>query len=301
MGVEIGGTERSDEIGEMARAVVVFRNNAIDLAVSQRALARQASLLGEKLAQERHLAQLQRNFLSMASHEFRTPLTVIDGHAQRLINARNRLGSDEVAERAAKVRQAVVRMTSVIDNLIDSSRLLDGEAELYFHPAEFDMAGLLHEICRWHREVTPRAEIVERLGDKPLRVMGDRKLLFQVFHNLVSNAIKYSPNGGTIRVEAASLGGEIQASVTDQGLGVPDKDRARLFERYYRGSNVSGIVGTGIGLYLVKMVVDLHGGSVAVDSTEGQGASFSVRLPVNPPNRPAPSPETAREKAALLG
>ncbi len=107
--VNIPGVERGDEIGDMARAVVVFRDNVIDLAISQTALADQASLLAEKLAAEQRPTQSQRNFVSMASHEFRTPLTIIDGQAQRLINAKDRLGPDDVAARAGKIRGAVLK------------------------------------------------------------------------------------------------------------------------------------------------------------------------------------------------
>jgi two-component system, OmpR family, sensor kinase len=287
--VDITGVERRDEIGEMARAVVVFRNNAIDLAVSQQALAQQASMLGEKLAHEQRLTQLQRNFVSMASHEFRTPLTIIDGHAQRLINARTRLTPEDVAQRAGKVRLAVTRMTSVIENLIDSCRLIDSDAELYFHPCEFDLSALVHEICHLHRELSPKAQIIETLGTRPLTMVGDQKLLFQVFNNIISNAVKYSPRGGVIKVAARMDVEQIEVMVQDQGLGIPEADREKLFERYYRGSNVSGIVGTGIGLYLVKTVIDLHGGTIAVESKEGEGSRFLVRLPSLPPARRAPS------------
>jgi len=281
--IDIRGTERRNEIGEMARAAVVFRNNAIELMRSQQVLAQQASMLEEQLADEQRLALLQRNFVSMASHEFRTPLTVIDGHAQRLIKMKDRLGSDEINERAAKVRSAVLRMTHLIDNLLNSSRLIDGGAEPYFHPAGIDVAALLREVSQLHREMAPRSHIVERFGTALLPMTGDPKLLFQVFSNLLSNAIKYSPDGGPIEVNAAMASDEIVVAIADRGIGIPAHDRDRLFERYHRGSNVSGIVGTGVGLYLVKMVVDLHGGGVDVESTEGDGSRFTVRLPIIPP------------------
>jgi len=278
--VDIPGTERRDEIGEMTRAAGVFRNNAIQLMRSQRMLAEQASVLAEKLAQEQRLTSLQRNFVSMASHEFRTPLNIIDGHAQRLIRTKDRISSEEIAERARKLRGAVLRMTHLIDNLLNSSRLIDGGAEHYFHPTQIDLAGVLHEVAQLHQEMAPGAKIVEKGGSLPLQTAGDPKLLFQVFSNLLSNAVKYSPEGGPIEVEARREGNEILVAVSDRGIGIPEKDLDRLFERYHRGSNVSGIVGTGLGLYLVKMVVDLHGGSVAVDSREGEGSRFTVRLPV---------------------
>jgi two-component system OmpR family sensor kinase len=111
---------------------------------------------------------------------------------------------------------------------------------------------------------------------------GDAKLLFQVFSNVLSNAIKYSPDGGVIAVDAALANDEVVVTIADHGIGIPAGDLDRLFERYHRGSNVSGIVGTGVGLYLVKMVVDMHGGAVAVESKEGEGARFTIRLPRKP-------------------
>jgi two-component system, OmpR family, sensor kinase len=313
--IDIPGTDRRDEIGEMARAAVVFRSNAIELMRSQSVLARQAAMLEEQLAQEQRLALLQRNFVSMASHEFRTPLTIIDGHARRLIKMKDRITPDEISERAGKVRSAVLRLTHLIDNLLNSSRLIDGGAGLYFNPAEIDVTALLHEICQLHREMVPSSQIVERFGAGPLSMVGDQKLLFQAFSNLLSNAVKYSPGGGPIEVSAeaaplpypplhsASISadtrvfdalrtrvdalmpgegreGAVVVTIADHGIGIPASDLDRLFERYHRGSNVSGIVGTGVGLYLVKMMVDLHGGSIAVESKEGEGSRFTVRLPI---------------------
>jgi two-component system, OmpR family, sensor kinase len=281
--IDIPGTERRDEIGEMARAAVVFRNNAIELMRSQRVLAQQASMLEEKLAQEQQLALLQRNFVSMASHEFRTPLTIIDGHAQRLIKLKNRMATDEINERAGKVRGAVLRITHLIDNLLDTSRLFDGGAGLYFSPEDIDLATLLHEVSQLHREIAPGSQILEQSDTVPLQMMGDPKLLFQVFSNLVSNAIKYSPSGGPIEISARVESEEVVVAIEDHGIGIPAKDLERLFERYHRGSNVSGIVGTGVGLYLVKMVVELHRGNIAVKSKEGEGTRVTVRLPIKPP------------------
>ena len=277
---DIPETGRRDEIGEMAQATVVFRNNAIELVRSQRMLARQAELLEEQLAQEQRLALAQRNFVSMASHEFRTPMTIIDGHARRIVKMNGIMPSAETAERAGKIRSAVLRMTHLIDNLLNSSRLIDGGAAHYFHPAEIDVALLLQEVCQLHREMVPTALIAERIANAPLRTVGDPKLLFQVFSNLLANAIKYSPNGGAIDVDACIASGEIVIAIADRGIGIPQADLARLFERYYRGSNVSGIVGTGVGLYLVKMAVDMHGGQVGVESNEGEGSCITVRLPI---------------------
>jgi two-component system, OmpR family, sensor kinase len=280
--MDIPETTRRDEIGEMVQATVVFRNNAVELTRSQRMLARQAALLEEQLAHEQRLALLQRNFVSMASHEFRTPLTIIDGHARRLDKARDTVKPEEIKERAGKMRSAVLRMTHLMDNLLNSSRLIDGGAGLYFSPAEMNLTALLQEVCQLHREMVPVAKIEERFATVPLPVIGDAKLLYQVFSNILSNAIKYSPAGGAIKIETQAAPDEILVSISDDGIGIPADDLDRLFERYHRGGNVSGIVGTGVGLYLVKMAVDLHHGKIGVESQESEGSRFTIRLPRNP-------------------
>ncbi len=280
--VDIPGTRRHDEIGKMAQATVVFRNNALELMRSQEMLARQAALLEKQLANEQRLAMMQRNFVSMASHEFRTPLTVIDGHARRLDKIKDVVMPAEIGERVGKIRSAVLRMTHLIENLLNASRLIDGAGSLYFNPSDLDLAALLQEVCQLHREMVPGGQIEERISAAPTRMIGDSKLLFQVFSNLLANAIKYSPGDRVIKVSATTSAGDVVVDVADHGIGIPESDLEHVFERYHRGSNVSGIVGTGVGLYLVKMAVELHGGSVAVASTVGEGTCLTVRLPLKP-------------------
>ena len=279
--VEIAGGERQDEIGEMARAVVVFRNNALELVAGRRALEQQAAMLQEKLAEEQRLMQMQRNFVSMASHEFRTPLSIIDGHAQRLSSLSGRLSAEDLRERTGRIRSAVQRMTHLMQHLLDASRVIDGRVELYFHPEPIDLGALLHEACRLQREVAPQAQILESWDRRPLPVAGDWNLLLQVFGNLLSNAVKYSPHEGLIKVSASCAGAVCSVAVEDRGIGIPAAECGRVFERYFRGSNATGITGTGVGLYFVKMVVELHEGEVTMQSGEGQGSRFTVRLPLN--------------------
>jgi two-component system, OmpR family, sensor kinase len=287
-GIDIGGTERQDEIGEMARAVVVFRSNAIELTSSQIGLERQTSMLRERLEEEQRLMLLQRNFISMASHEFRTPITIIDGHAQRLISLKDRLDATALVERARKIRHAVRRITHLIQNMIDSMRMIDGDVKLYFHPDTIDLVPVLREVCQLHREIAPQAQILEGTA-RPgrMHVRGDANLLFQAISNLLSNAIKYSPDGGLISVSVECADGVVTIGVKDRGIGIPPADCGRLFERYFRGENAAGIVGTGIGLYFVRTVMELHGGSIRVESQEGEGSRFSMRLPLHPAISPA--------------
>jgi signal transduction histidine kinase len=123
--------------------------------------------------------------------------------------------------------------------------------------------------------------IVCELPDEPLAVDGDELRLEQVFQNLLQNAIKYSPDGGAVKVHLASHPGQICVTVTDHGLGIPQESIPHLFTRFYRAANVDprSISGMGIGLYVVKEIVGLHGGTVAVESAEGQGSVFTVCLP----------------------
>lgn len=276
MDVDIKGGKRPDEIGEMARALTVFRNNAVDLLLSRQGLAQQASMLEEKLQHERDLMDAQRNFISMASHEFRTPLNIIDGHAQRLAKVQ----TSDITERTGKIRSAVKQMTALIDNLTNAARLFESNPELYFHPTEIDLSALLHKVCAQHREIISGAQIVEKFSGQPLVITGDSKLLEQMFGNLLSNAIKYSPSGGLIEVSATKEPKHIAVAVRDYGIGIPQGEIDGIFERYTRCSNVSDISGTGVGLHLVKMITELHGGSITVESVEGKGAIFTMFLPI---------------------
>ena len=178
-------------------------------------------MLEEKLAHEHNVTQLQRNFVSMITHEFRTPLTQIDAQAQRLISLKDRLRGEDIVERAGRVRAAVARIVRLIDNLVDTSRLLDGDTGLFFHAEPIDLAAVLRDACCLHRETSPGVDIVEEYGALPLPMRGDPRLLFQVFSNLLSNAIKYSPDGATVVLRAGHSDGVTTVVVEDHGIGIP--------------------------------------------------------------------------------
>jgi signal transduction histidine kinase len=170
---------------------------------------------------------------------------------------------------------------------------MDGDANLFFHPNEIELTSVLRDVCRLHREMSPAAQILEEYGREPLRLYGDPKLLFQAFSNLVSNAVKYSPNGAGVVVRARKTGETIFVLVEDNGIGIPERERAEIFTRYYRASNASGFVGSGVGLFLVATVMHLHGGEIAVDSVEGSGSRFTATLPEGqPPSAIACQPAT---------
>jgi signal transduction histidine kinase len=280
IGIDIRGMRRDDEIGEMARSVAVFRDNAIALVKSQNRLIEQTTALENALENERRVTAQQRNFVTMTSHEFRTPLTVIDAQAQRLIKLKDKHNPSDVQNRAGRIRIAVKRLTGIMDGLLGASQLLDGQA--VFRPDDFSPADLLHEVCQLHRESTQGANIHEEIAELPRLMHGDVRLLSALFSNLLSNAIKYSPSGSPIELTAGlePAGTLLAVTIRDHGIGIPERDRARLFERYFRGTNATGIAGSGVGLHLVAMVLELHGGAIDVTSQEGAGSSFRVLLPI---------------------
>jgi two-component system, OmpR family, sensor kinase len=296
--IAIPSVERDDEIGEMARAVAVFRNNAVTLANSQRLLIEQAADLEQGLENERRLTAQQRDFVSMTSHEFRTPLTIVDAHAQRLIKMSERLDPQDIAERGARIRSAVQRITNIMDSLLSASRLLDGQ--VVFHPTEFDPSVLLRDACQVHRDANRGVVINEDISPLPATIHGDPKLLFHAFSNLISNAIKYSPAGSPIEVVARQEPGRLEVQVRDHGIGIPARDRGRLFERYFRGSNATAVAGTGVGLHLVSMVVTLHQGEVFAESLEGVGSRFIVHLPTSRDEASEAASDSRAERAATL-
>ena len=233
--IEIEGADRRDEIGEMARAVVVFRNNAIELAHSQRGLVQQAAMLEERLEAERQLTALQRNFVSMASHEFRTPLTIIDGHAQRIINLKDRARPADVAERAGSIRRAVQRMTQIMDGLLSSARLFDGEAPALLPPGRVRARrAAARGAAHASRKHAGRADRREPRPGPARRWSATAPCCSRpsaISSRTPSNILR---TAARIRVEADSEPGRLVVRVIDHGLGIPEADLERIFDRYHR-------------------------------------------------------------------
>ncbi|MBL8697029.1 MAG: PAS-domain containing protein [Alphaproteobacteria bacterium] len=240
------------------------------------ALRRQEKELERALAAEREMNQQQRRFVSIASHEFRTPLAVIDGATQRIMAKIGGANAD-VAKRLERIRGAVARMTEIIDRTLSSARMDEGRIE--FDPRPFALGRLLQEVCGRQRQISPGFEIALDAPSDPLTIDGDPRLLDQVMTNLLSNAVKYSGRARRVDVVVRADGDGVEISVRDHGVGVPADEVSKLFTRFYRASTATGISGTGIGLHLVKELVELHGGRVDCTSRLGEGSSFVVRLP----------------------
>ncbi len=230
------------------------------------------------LQKEREYNAFMEQFVAMASHEFRTPLTIIDSVSQRLFRRADRLTPQDVKHGALKARGAVQRMINLIEGLLHSARMDAGK--LILKPQTFDLAEVISRTCSHEREISPRHSISAELDDLPDRFFGDPTMLEQVFSNLLSNAAKYSPENPIISVKGMSRDEAVSITVADNGVGIPADEIPKLFDRFFRASTSSGIAGTGIGLNLVSQIIDLHGGSIQVDSIEGQGSTFIVNLPL---------------------
>jgi signal transduction histidine kinase len=282
---EIPWTTRRDAIGDMARLLVTFRENValIDRLTAEQ--QQQTMRLAKALERERDYNALHGEFVAMVSHEFRTPVAIIDGAAQRIHRRAGKDTPEELQQRATKIRGAATRMIQLIDSTLSVSRMAAGAIELEIAPC--DMAALLTEICQRQQEIAKMHKICLTSADLPAMLFMDAKRMDQVFTNLLSNAVKYAPHGPQIEVEARAVGSEVVVSVRDSGLGIPKNEIPKLFEKFFRASTSTGIPGTGIGLHLVKHLVELHHGRITVDSTEGEGTTFTVALPLLKSNSPS--------------
>jgi PAS domain S-box-containing protein len=247
------------------------------------ALERAQLYEAERRAREQAEAALRMRdvFFSVAAHELKNPLTSLLGQAQLL--ERRMLGEGQLSERNRHsmdviVRQAT-RLNTMIGTLLDTARIERGQLTL--ERTLLDVGALVRRVGEDIQPTLQQHQVIWDIPERPLLVHGDPLRLEQVLQNLLSNAVKYSPAGGVIELRLGAAGGTASISVSDQGLGIPPAALPHLFKRFYRASNVDPrqISGMGIGLYVVKEIVELHGGSVSVESREGQGSTFTVMLP----------------------
>lgn len=231
--------------------------------------------------------QARETFLSLASHELKTPLTSLLGNAQLLQRALARY--DGLAERDRWKVDSILRqgqrLRALTDQLLDTSRLQQGQ--LSIERAPLDLVALVRTTVAEARATTETHMVELRDVDVPLVIAGDATRLEQVFFNLLNNAIKYSPQADRIVVAVDRDGDAARVTVTDFGIGIPAAAQSQLFERFFRAANVDAsggtISGLGIGLYVVKEVVSRHDGRIEVISTEGEGSTFVVRFPLRDP------------------
>ena len=249
------------------------------LAESQARLRESLIDVARALDQERELSQLKSSFVTMVSHEFRTPLEVILSSSNILDRYLERLPAEKRKAQLRAIRKAVHRMNDLIEDVLLLGKLEGGRLTCQPNPID------LTAFCRRSideiesasgREGTIHLAVSEMQG----QVSGDEGLLHHILANLLSNALKYSPDEQSVDVTVTKQGPDAEFVIRDRGCGIPIADRARLFTAFSRGSNVAQTRGTGLGLAIVKRCVDLHGGSIRCESEEGKGTAFIVTLPL---------------------
>jgi signal transduction histidine kinase len=231
------------------------------------------------LKSELAVAQLKSDFVSTVSHEFRSPLAGINQLGEML-----RDGRVENEERRREYYGMIVaetqRLRRLVENVLDFARMEDGRKQYRFEPVE--SSRWLQEVAEdFQGEVAGRGfEVEARIPQELPIIFGDRETLTTAVHNLLDNAVKYSPDSHTVRLEASVSDTSLSISVSDRGVGIRDEDRPRIFEKFYRGGGdlARQVKGVGLGLNLVQHIVLAHGGTIDVDSKEGEGSTFTIRL-----------------------
>jgi signal transduction histidine kinase len=233
--------------------------------------------------------KMQADFVNFASHQLRTPLTGIKWMLELALGEPD--GSGEMRGFVADSLDASERLIVLVNDLLSVSRLEGGRID--GTPTRCNLARLMADVLAdSHPVVRKSGHELDTTGlDVEYAVMGDAQLLRQVLQNLVSNAIKYTPPGGRIRVDMSDDGAEVRCAVTDSGIGVPEAARPRLFEKFFRADNVSTVEteGTGLGLYIVRLIVERAHGRIWFEPAPGGGSRFLIALPLATTSEAAPA------------
>ncbi len=245
--------------------------------------------LGRALFQERELSELKSRFVTIVSHEFRTPLGIIMSAVELLRHYHDRLPAEQRQELCEDIFTSTRHMGGLMEQVLLLGRVEAGK--LGCRPAPLDLQMLAAKLIDETLSATNRRCPIHWKPEGDIRgAVGDEALLRHVFSNLISNAVKYSPEGGEVEWRCRREGDAAIFTVTDRGIGIRKEDLPRLFEAFQRGGNVGEIPGTGLGLVIVKRCAELHGGSVTIAPRTGGGTAFTVRVPMFAAT-PAASPE----------
>jgi PAS domain S-box-containing protein len=235
--------------------------------------------LEKALAREKELSDLKARLVTMASHEFRTPLAIIMSASELLLNYRDKMGKQKVDERLNTVKEQVVQLTSIIQEVLDVGQMQSKYQK--FNPETIDLDALCREVINEfqnHDHPTHKLHYVSKCA--PLMIQLDRDSMHKAISNLISNAIKYSPSSQDVFIGLETLANSAVLSVRDEGIGIPAEDISYLFDNFHRGTNVGTISGVGLGLAIAKQIVEMHGGSISVESQVDVGSTFTVSIPI---------------------
>lgn len=232
------------------------------------------------MTRQKLVEQQKDEFLSTASHELKTPVTSLKMYAEILEERFEKAGDNENAGLMHKMNAQVDRLTRLIRDLLDSSKINEGR--LIFYPQTFELNELIRERLEELQLTTSKHQLKFTTDQENISVEADRERIGQVLVNLLSNAIKYSPEGCDIRIEAKALPDCVSVRVEDKGIGIPAESIGRVFERFFRADTASvmhSYPGMGLGLYICAAIIEQHGGLISVESREGEGSVFQFSLP----------------------
>lgn len=245
--------------------------------ISERKLAEEETR--KALEKERELSELKSQFIAIASHEFRTPLTAILMASEFLDKYNQRLTEEKKRRHFDTIRSSIKRITQLLDDVLVLSQSEAGK--LAFNPASLDLTQFCQRLVEeFQFSAGEKHTIVHTYQEDTSYVPLDENLLRHILTNLLSNALKYSPAGGTVWFDHTLDQEAVTFRIRDEGIGIPEADRPKLFSSFYRCSNTAKLPGTGLGLTIVKEAVELHGGHISFSSEVGQGTTFVVVIPV---------------------
>lgn len=228
---------------------------------------------------DRKLQEQQKDeFIGIASHELKTPVTSMKAYAEIVMERLMEVGNTEDSDLLLRLNVQIDRLTKLINDLLDTTRISEGKLQLTFE--QVDINELLKERIDEIKYTTTQTL---ELKTQPLpSLYADRERIGQVITNLLANAIKYSPKEKTITITATYTPNEIQVSVSDQGYGIPEADQQKIFDRYFRvtANKMNTFPGMGLGLYISAQIIQRHGGTISVQSREGEGSTFSFTIPI---------------------
>jgi signal transduction histidine kinase len=230
------------------------------------------------LDKEKELSELKSRFVSMVSHEFRNPLATIQSSSDLIKEYGHRMTDQRKLEHLQKIQAQVRRLVDMLNDILTISKAQT--VGLEFNPLPLDVEAFCEEIIEEMRLVDETHELVFTTKGNCPQAMIDDKLVRKIIANLLSNALKYSPEKSTVTLKLSCDDRNITLQVQDQGIGIPQEDQARMFEVFHRASNVGSVFGTGLGLAIIKQAVERHSGRISFESQVDVGTTFTVTLPI---------------------
>ena len=257
-------------------------NQELETRVEQRTLElkKATEKIRKALEKEKELSELKSRFVSMASHEFRTPLSTILSSVALMSHYVHASEPAKLEKHLDRIHASVNHLKNILDDFLSLSKLEEGKIGV--NPEKFDVVALAKNVRDNMQLVTKTGQTIEYSEDEgTILVMLDKMAMENVMINLLSNAIKYSPENKKIQLSTQLQNGHINIIVKDEGIGIPATEQNHLFERFFRAKNATNIQGTGLGLNIVKRYVELMEGEIRFESEENKGTTIYVKLPVN--------------------